>query len=283
MPTDEELLAHEIEDHQFTEPLRPQPEPPHAERVAAQASGRVWFRGLGWTCTCVANSLPAVEDELLIRGLISNSVDIYQLGYRNDVSASAGTHAGGGNTDVAQYNDAQIDVWRLHGWTIQHRTRAQGFSIDHGHGWPLGCPHLSPSGNGQWSQWRNHTNGLASYGSIAGRWPIDSYTTAQGKRRGIIVAFKDEIINGVVAHLKPELDAIRADAHAARNQSSDIGRQVLAKDGIIAWTDPHNPKVSTGGALSMMLWRVDAILKKVSGLHVTEQLAAENDPKPEKK
>jgi hypothetical protein len=108
----------------------------------------VAFRG-GRTCTCVATSLPVVEEHMLLLGLISNSLDIYQLGYRNDVGASAGTHAGGGNTDVGQFSDAHIKVWREAGWTIQHRTRSQGFDMDHGHGWPFGCPHLSAGGRSQ--------------------------------------------------------------------------------------------------------------------------------------
>lgn len=139
------------------------------------------FRG-GRTCTCVAISLPLVEQDMIRRGLIKQSIDIFQLGYRNDVGASAGTHAGGGNTDVAQFSDAQIDVWRLWGWTIQHRTKAQGFDMDHGHGWPLGCNHLSPGGRAQAAQWANRQNGLVSRGRIDGRWPIDDWKTAMKKR-----------------------------------------------------------------------------------------------------
>lgn len=141
----------------------------------------VAFRG-GRTCTCVATSLPLVEQEMIRRGLIKHNIDVYQLGYRNDVSASAGTHAGGGNTDVAQFSDAQIDVWRLWGWTIQHRTKAQGFDMDHGHGWPLGCTHLSAGGRSQAAQWANRQNGLVSKGRVEGRWPIDDWKTAMKKR-----------------------------------------------------------------------------------------------------
>jgi len=142
----------------------------------------VAFRG-GRTCSCVATSLPLVERDMIRRGLIKYNIDVYQLGYRNDVSASAGTHAGGGNTDVAQFSDAQIDVWRLWGWTIQHRTKAQGFDMDHGHGWPLGCDHLSAGGRAQATQWANRQNGLASKGRVEGRWPIDDWKTAMKKRQ----------------------------------------------------------------------------------------------------
>jgi hypothetical protein len=163
--------------------VTPTPDPtPEVPDVA-----KVKFRG-GWTCSCVATSLPLVEQDLLRRGLIKHNVDIYQLGYRNDVSASAGTHAGGGNTDVAQFSDAQIDVWRLWGWTIQHRTKAQGFDMDHGHGWPLGCTHLSAGGKSQAAQWANRQNGLVSKGRVAGRWPIDNWKTAMKKRLAEIAA-----------------------------------------------------------------------------------------------
>ena len=130
-------------------------------------SGRVRFRG-GWTCVCVARSLPLVELEMIRRGIITRSIDIYQLGYRSDVSASAGTHSGGGCTDVAQYSPEALTVWRDYGWTTQHRTRAQGFAADHGHGFPYGCPHLSPAARYQASEWRAGRNGLRSRDRITG-------------------------------------------------------------------------------------------------------------------
>src|SRR4051812_46090106 len=62
-------------------------------------TGKVRVRG-GWTCSCVATSLPLVEAEMLARNLISHNIDVFQYGYRGDVSASAGTHAGGGCTGL---------------------------------------------------------------------------------------------------------------------------------------------------------------------------------------
>lgn len=164
-------------------PATPDPEESNVAKVK--------FRG-GWTCSCVATSLPLVEQDMIRRGLIKQSVDIYQLGYRSDVSASAGTHDGGGNTDVAQFSDKQIDVWRLWGWTIQHRTKAQGFDMDHGHGWPLGCTHLSSGGRAQAAQWANRQNGLVSKGRVSGRWPIDTWKTAMKKRLAEIAKAEHE-------------------------------------------------------------------------------------------
>ena len=161
-------------------------------------TAKVWFR-TGWTCSCVATSLPVVEEAMLLRGLISSHIDIYQLGYRSDVSASAGTHSGGGNTDVGQFSPAHIAVWREAGWTIQHRTRSQGFSMDHGHGWPFGCPHLSAGGRAQATQWKNRQNGLVSRGRIAGPWPVVGWQTGMQRLKEKNMALKDDIAAAVVA------------------------------------------------------------------------------------
>jgi hypothetical protein len=142
--------------------------------------GKVRFRG-GWTCECVAKSLPLVEADMIKKGIIKHNVDIFQLGYNSSVEASAGTHDGGGNTDVGQYSDAGIKVWREWGWCQQHRTPAQGFS-NHGHGWPKGCPHMSKGGNYQASEWQAGRNGLRSKGPITGPGPKgkDTPTWTQG-------------------------------------------------------------------------------------------------------
>jgi hypothetical protein len=198
----------------------------------------VAFRG-GRTCTCVATSLPVVEEHMLLLGLISNSLDIYQLGYRNDVGASAGTHAGGGNTDVGQFSAAHIKVWREAGWTIQHRTRSQGFDMDHGHGWPFGCPHLSAGGRSQAAQWKNRQNGLISRGRVQGPWPVVGWETGMKRLEEKNVALKDDIVGEIIARIRKEYDAI-ADA-------------VLTRDGKIANTmtgNKDNKTLTLAGALS---------------------------------
>jgi hypothetical protein len=140
-------------------------------------TAKVRFRG-GWTCSCVTTSLPLVEQDMLGRGLITFNIDIYQLGYNTLVTASAGTHAAGGCTDVGQYSKDQIEVWREWGWTMQHRTTQQGFDFDHAHGWPYGCPHLSSDAQQQNVQWNHKQNGLTSKGAVAGLWPIPDWKTA---------------------------------------------------------------------------------------------------------
>jgi hypothetical protein len=126
----------------------------------------VSFRG-GRTCVCVAFSLPLVEREMIKRGLIRRSIDVFQFGYRTDVEASAGYHARGGNTDVAQFDDEQLRCWRECGWAMQRRDK--GFRTKHGHGWPVGCPHLAKQD--QLASWRRGRNGLVGNGKITGPGP----------------------------------------------------------------------------------------------------------------
>jgi hypothetical protein len=163
------------------------------------ADERIPFRGAGLTCRCVVESLPLVEEEMLLRGLISNNIDIYQLGYRDDVPSSSGTHARGFNIDVGQYSDAEIDIWRLHGYNMQHRTRAQGFALEHGHGGPWGCPHGSPAALDQMAQWRLRQNGLISRGPVLGRWPVKDYRDAMVERKKVIMALADDVAKATVA------------------------------------------------------------------------------------
>ena len=231
--------------------VTPTPEDPDVAKVK--------FRG-GWTCSCVATSLPLVEQDMIRRGLIKHNIDIFQLGYRTDVSASAGTHAAGGNTDVAQFSDAQIDVWRLWGWTIQHRTKAQGFDMDHGHGWPLGCPHLSPGGKAQAVQWANRQNGLVSKGRVAGRWPIDDWKTAMKKRLAEIAKEQEN-------ELPTTADVVKA-LTSDKNFLSAVAEAVLNDDSIpnTVTSNAANVNVSTKTALSQIGKKVGDIGTKLDAL-----------------
>jgi hypothetical protein len=134
--------------------------------VVIDKRAKVKFRG-GWTCGCVATSLPLVEQDMIKHGIIKHNIDIFQLGYRNDVAASAGTHSKGGCTDVAQYSDEALKIWRKWGWTMQHRTPAQGF-MHHAHGFPYGCPHLAPLAQKQADAWKHERDGLIQNKKVTG-------------------------------------------------------------------------------------------------------------------
>src|SRR5216117_161797 len=130
-------------------------------------TAKVAFRG-GWTCSCVATSLPFVELAMIKRGLIKSSIDIEQLGWRDDVNASKGTHLKGGCTDVLQRNHECIQCWRDWGWTMQDRSPWFP-EMQHAHGWPYGCTHLSSDAQNQNTSWNNRRNGLVNNGVVQGK------------------------------------------------------------------------------------------------------------------
>lgn len=167
---------------------------------------RIPFRGLGLTCSCVVESLPWVEYAMIRRGIIKQSIDIKQLGYRDDVGASAGTHARGGCVDVAQRSPAAIQCWREWGWTMQDRS-AWFPTMPHAHGWPYGCPHLSDAARDQRTDWDNRRNGLASNGPVAGMWPVTTWDAAIERMVPTLFTAKD-IANEIVEELIREAPRI---------------------------------------------------------------------------
>ena len=99
----------------------------------------VYFRGRP-ACPCLAQWLPVFEAELKRRGVIKNSIDIYQL--IGGAVASGGTHALGGCFDIVQRGSVVEQVSREMGgagWT------RNTMSPPHFHGVLNGCPHNSPA------------------------------------------------------------------------------------------------------------------------------------------
>jgi len=262
-------------------------------------SAKVKFRG-GYTCSCVATSLPVVEEHMILLGLIKESITIFQLGWRNDVGASAGTHSQGGCTDVGQYSDAQIAVWREAGWTMQHRTPAQGFS-NHAHGWPFGCTHLAPAGRAQNTQWKWRQNGLVSRGPIQGKWPVPDWRTGMKRLEEKNVTLKDDIAAEVVKRLRADYNAI-ADAVLNRDavpntvtgnpknptvsvktilaeigkNTENIAGQVLQTDNLVGNEyDPASPNkgLAAATALTVLLRR-----QREQGAELDAILAAQREP-----
>ena len=134
---------------------------------------KIRFRD-GWTCICVVTVFPLIEREMIARGYIKQSIDVWQWGYRTDVKDSAFTHAGGGVLDTDQCSDPELKVWREWGFEMQRRTKAQGFNLEHGHGVLKGCPHVSRGTSGaawQLSEWEAGRNGLRGRGPITGPEP----------------------------------------------------------------------------------------------------------------
>ncbi len=176
---------------------------------------------------------------MIWHGLIRESLDLFQLSYRTDVVASAGSHGRGGCVDGGQTSDEQIDVLRLFGWTAQRRnlTNPDGSPIvEHWHGHPLGCPHLSPAAQAQERDWYNRDAGLQGSGRVVGRWPIDRWDVALRRMETRMARTLDDIKAEIIAELKQSI--------------ADVPRRVWSADVIPdVWVnDPKNTTVQAGNA-----------------------------------
>lgn len=84
----------------------------------------------GWSfysCPCVAEWWPLVQTMALRRGLVKQKLDVSQGGYnRGGVSASAGTHDGGGVLDLRQYSDGVVGLYANLGASANTRTITWG-------------------------------------------------------------------------------------------------------------------------------------------------------------
>jgi hypothetical protein len=210
---------------------------------------RIPFRG-GLACSCVVESLPWVELDMIQRGIIKQSIDIKQLGYRDNVEASKGTHDRGGCTDVVQRSAAAIDVWRRWGWTMQDRS--PWFPDDpHAHGWPYGCPHLSDAAKDQRTDWNNRRNGLVNNEPVIGRWPVDNWDVALERMVPTLFTEKDiakSVLNldGVITNTGIDPDPANKFV-ALRTVAETLGRFMAAQkktnDSLIATLKSTNAKL----------------------------------------
>lgn len=81
------------------------------------------------------------------------------------VSASAGTHDGGGAVDLSAFDwERKCKVLRKNGWAAWHRLPLPGVWGEHIHAVQYDNAKLSSGARSQVSQYYNHTNGLADYG-----------------------------------------------------------------------------------------------------------------------
>ena len=93
-------------------------------------------------CECLIAWLPVFEDELLRRGVIRESIDIFQL--TGDVGDSQGVHTRGGAFDIVQRDPVTVAVARQMGADATW-ARTVGFKTQHAHGVLRGCPHNGPA------------------------------------------------------------------------------------------------------------------------------------------
>jgi hypothetical protein len=110
-----------------------------------------------------------------------------QGSYSTNVSASGGTHDGGGVVDINVYGWSPAQIWtvlraaRCMGAPAWYRTPAQGFAY-HIHLLRADAPDLSPSARAQNVQYLAGQNGLANHGPDDG--PRDCVGTTWAKYNG---------------------------------------------------------------------------------------------------
>jgi hypothetical protein len=215
-------------------------------------AAKVAFRG-GWTCSCVATSLPWVEADMIRRGIIRFNIDIAQLGWRTSTEASKGTHAEGGCVDTwGQWNTEAIDVWRRWGWTMQRRDLRN--INTHAHGWPYGCPHLSEAAQQQARDWDRRDAGLQGTATVVGRWPVKHWKHALEEG---IMSMIDDIADAVA---KRRMTLTAADRKAI---ATDMIRQLLHTDNLdspTAWQRNH-PQDTTWPGLQFWRYTHDAVYR----------------------
>lgn len=194
------------------------------------------FRGLP-ACPCLAAWLPVYERELLARGEIKVSLDIYQL--IGGAPQSGGTHTDGGAADTGQITDVAIWVARQMGadacWHRPYNWDGAG-GMAHTHLVLTGCPHNGPA-RYQIGAVRRGENGLASHGPDTGPRPLSGRTWREG------IAWADQQQEERDAMTPEDFDKIRA---IVREEIAQAGDTILIANPL---DDGKKPK-----------WRLSAIL-----------------------
>ena len=117
----------------------------------------------GHTIDQITNyALFAMEKRL---GYNPGSLTVLQGSYnKGGVSASAGTHDGGGAVDLSPVNwQEKVHAARAVGFAAWHRPAIPGLWGEHIHMILIGNAKLSPAAAAQVTDYRNHRNGLADH------------------------------------------------------------------------------------------------------------------------
>ena len=157
--------------------------------------GKTWWRE-GYACGCMIQSIEDVVEPRLRQAGYSTPINIFQQAYNSSVSASAGTHSGGGALDHSRSSEGETRIWRECGWADWRRGAPYDSMDDHNHGIVIGCPHLSADAADQVYDYKQGRNGLANNGSDPGpdvayiTWQ-DAYDKYAGKTSGGIFGMSD--------------------------------------------------------------------------------------------
>lgn len=137
-------------------------------------------------CPCLKAVIPVAEANLRAIGALppggTLAGKITQGSYNTSVSASGGTHSGGGALDVIYSlvnSDRKLAAFRNAGIAMSRRMTWEGPWANHGHGIVIGCIHASPAAKRQVTAYRNGRNGLSNNGPDTGpRVPFVSWQIA---------------------------------------------------------------------------------------------------------
>ena len=91
-------------------------------------------------------------------------LSVSQGSYNTGVSASAGTHDGGGAVDLSAFDwKNKVRAGRAVGFAMWHRPAIAGLWPEHIHGIAIGDKEMSSGAAAQVVDYRNHRDGLASH------------------------------------------------------------------------------------------------------------------------
>jgi hypothetical protein len=130
--------------------------------------GKTWWRE-GYACGCMIQSIEDVVEPRLKAAGYHTPINIFQQAYNSGgVSASAGTHDGGGALDHDRSSEGETRIWREGGWADWRRGSPYDSMDQHNHGIVIGCPHVSSGAADQVNDYKNGRNGLSGGGADPG-------------------------------------------------------------------------------------------------------------------
>lgn len=164
---------------------------------------------------------------------------ITQGAYNDSVSASGGTHDGGGVLDIraanltsAQRTEAVASLRKI-GFAAWLRTPSQSDWPYHIHCVAVGCPDLSGAAKSQVTDYKNNRNGLASKGRDDGprTWVTVTWEYRKAHplppKDGLTVALANEIL-AAVKKLQADFDAQQVTDTGRFNQEVNETRDLVA-------------------------------------------------------
>ena len=159
---------------------------------------------------------------------------VVQGSYNQGVSASAGTHDGGGAVDLSIWGLSDDQIWhvltelRKRGVAAWHRTTAQGFS-PHIHGIDSGSTHLQWLAASQITDYKNGRNGLASHAADQGPKIAVTPQTWQQIVEGDNMPLTDKDVDKVAAAVVNRLMHAEIDDPQDKSKKPVTLRRLLAR------------------------------------------------------